>query len=135
MWSLHCTFCSAAVPRLAPLQPGVPGADQGVAPERPGVSAIASFSPFSGRSSPASYAQPACMRSLAPLLACIHHSVPSLPPPRPLFNAPQAFVSILNAVRFGDNAAAQRLYQQCRRPLAERDGIKPTQVGLVAVGL
>ncbi|PRW56986.1 DNA helicase ATP-dependent [Chlorella sorokiniana] len=40
----------------------------------------------------------------------------------------QTFVSILNAVRFGDNSAAQRLFQQCRRPLAERDGIKPTQL-------
>ena len=83
----------------------------------------------------AMHCQHACTL-LAPLLARIHHSVAKFNhPPRPLFNAPQAFVSILNAVRFGDNAAAQRLYQQCRRPLAERDGIKPTQVGPVAVGL
>ncbi|KAL4451826.1 hypothetical protein ABPG75_007488 [Micractinium tetrahymenae] len=42
--------------------------------------------------------------------------------------ADTTFVSILNAVRFGNNAAAAQLFAQRRGPLAERDGIKPTQL-------
>lgn len=38
------------------------------------------------------------------------------------------FVSILNAVRFGNNSAAAQLAAQRRGPLPEHNGIKPTQV-------
>lgn len=64
------------------------------------------------------------------VLACghrVHVVLHRMRPPRSQLL--QTFVGILNAVRFGDNSAAQRLFQLCRRPLAERDGIKPTQVG------
>ncbi len=41
----------------------------------------------------------------------------------------QEFVRLLNAIRFGDNNAAAHLARTCGRPLPEREGIKPTQVG------
>jgi hypothetical protein len=46
------------------------------------------------------------------------------------------FVGRLNAIRFGDNAAAAELAERCARPLPETAGIKPTQasVGSSTVG-
>ncbi|PSC73766.1 DNA helicase ATP-dependent [Micractinium conductrix] len=38
------------------------------------------------------------------------------------------FLSVLNAVRFGDNAVAAALARECGAPLPEREGVKPTQL-------